>query len=130
MAVRLDCIDLIVPIATIEAKYPGGWAQCLDDHREAIGRRVWYDEHLFRDGAMSPFDMQLKLDEWAAIGFQLYGKRMGKRIWKDVCVVDGLADGPTLPCPWLQVDMAQQCALLVGQPHGDLIGPGEFHWQP
>ena len=52
MAIKLQFFDFIVPIKTIKKKYPGGWVQCLKDHDGDIGGRVWYDEHLFRDGAV------------------------------------------------------------------------------
>jgi fatty acid CoA ligase FadD36 len=54
MAVRLEHIDLLVPIHLIEEKYPGGFAQCLADHRPLIGRRMWHDGQLLRDGALDP----------------------------------------------------------------------------
>jgi len=62
MAIKLEFLDLIVPIKTIKKKYPGGWKQCLKDHNGLIGGRVWYDEHLFRDGAMSPNDIAYLLN--------------------------------------------------------------------
>ena len=31
----------------------GEWKQCLKDYDSEIGGCVWYDEHLYRDGAMS-----------------------------------------------------------------------------
>ena len=65
MAIKLEFYDLIVPIKTIQKKYPGGWKQCLKDHDGDIGGRVWYDEHLFRDGAMSPNDIG-NLVEWCS----------------------------------------------------------------
>ena len=61
MAVAQEYIDFFVPIGIIRQKYPGGWEQCLCDHQHLIGGRVWHDEHLFRDGAMSPADMQPSL---------------------------------------------------------------------
>jgi hypothetical protein len=62
MAIKLEFFDFIVPIKTIKKKYPGGWVQCLKDHDGDIGGRVWYDEHLFRDGAMSPNDIAYLLN--------------------------------------------------------------------
>jgi hypothetical protein len=32
MAIALEFIDFVVPIALVRQKYPGGWAQCLQDH--------------------------------------------------------------------------------------------------
>ena len=51
MAVALEFIDLIVPVAVIRTKYPGGWEQCLRDHEFLIGGCVWFDDHLFSDTA-------------------------------------------------------------------------------
>jgi hypothetical protein len=64
MAIALEFIDFVVPIATIREKYPGGWDTCLRDHHELIGGRVWFDTHLFRDGAMSPADVRDLAQRW------------------------------------------------------------------
>ena len=37
MAIALEFIDFVVPIALIRQKYPGGWEQCLQDHERLIG---------------------------------------------------------------------------------------------
>jgi len=37
MAIALEFIDFVVPIALIRQNYPGGWAQCLQDHERLIG---------------------------------------------------------------------------------------------
>lgn len=69
MAIQLEFINFIVPRTRIEQKYPGGWEQCLSDHKELIGGRVWYDDHLFRDGAMNPMDIDVLLEKWSMKGF-------------------------------------------------------------
>ncbi len=111
MAIDTELIDFIVPIATIRAKYPGGWEQCLKDHAPLMGGngrggRVWHDEHLFRDGAMSPQGIALLVEEWEAMGFVAHEQANGVRQFKDFCVHEGLFCGPTLPCPWLSSDGA------------------------
>jgi len=58
MTIQLEFINFIVPISEIEEKYPGGWVQCLMDHENFFGGRVWYDEYLFRDGAMNPMNIE------------------------------------------------------------------------
>ena len=67
MAIKLEFFDIIIPIKTIKKKYPGGWKKCLKDHDGDIGGRVWYDEHLFRDGAMSPNDIGNLVDSGGVI---------------------------------------------------------------
>ena len=118
MAVALEFIDFIVPIAVIREKYPGGWEQCLKDHERLIGGRVWYDDHLLRDGAMNPHDIESLIDEWTALGFQPMEERDGDRRWKDVCVVESMLGGPTLPCEWLTLGEDGRSAFLEGTDPG------------
>ncbi len=68
MASLTEFIDFIIPIATIRAKYPGGWNQCLTDHANLLEGRVWHDEHLLRDGAMSPHGISALIEEWEGMG--------------------------------------------------------------
>lgn len=118
MAVALEFIDFIVPIAAIREKYPGGWEQCLKDHERLIGGRVWYDDHLLRDGAMNPNDIESLIDEWTEFGFQPMEERDGERTWKDVCVVESMFGGPTLPCEWLAIGEDGCSAYLKGTDPG------------
>lgn len=118
MAVALEFIDFIVPIAVIREKYPGGWEQCLKDHERLIGGRVWYDDHLLRDGAMNPNDIESLIDEWTELGFQPMEERDGDRTWKDVCVVESMFGGPTLPCEWLVLGEDGRSAYLKGTDPG------------
>jgi len=52
-------INLIIPRDRIEAVYDGGWDEFASDNHSVFGRRIWFDDHLMRDGAMSPGDMGL-----------------------------------------------------------------------
>jgi hypothetical protein len=122
MAVMTEFLDLIVPIAVIEEKYPGGWEQCLIDHKPAIGGRVWFDDHLFRDGAMNPEAMEVLLKEWWKMGFECSAEKDGQRYWKDVCVFEGMAGGWSLPCDWLEFDMMTRTLYLKGTVMGEIKG--------
>lgn len=126
MAVRLEFIDFLVPIATIRVKYPGGWEQCLADHDGLVGGRVWYDEYLFRDGAMNPLDIRYLVDRWRALGLTPMMARDGTQCWKDVCVVESLFGGATLPCDWIEVDCEQRIAYLQGTDAGPIVGRNSF----
>ena len=57
MAVALEFINLLVRVDAIRSKYLGGWHQFLKDHEQAIGSTGWYDDNLYREGAMSPTDI-------------------------------------------------------------------------
>lgn len=122
MAVALEFIDFIVPISVIREKYPGGWEQCLEDHRNSLGGVVWHDDYLFRDGAMSPQSMKYIVDEWTAKGFQPFEEREGKKYWKDFCVVEGMFGGTTLECDWIELDDKGWSAWMKGTDPGEICG--------
>ncbi len=124
MAIALEFIDLVVPIARIRESYPGGWEQLLLDYRARIGRRVWHDRHLLRDGAMSVEEVNVLVEGWAVLGFEPTGTGRAGRYWKDLCVVDWRRGGPTLPCDWLAFDRASRTAHLVGAAAGALAWRG------
>jgi hypothetical protein len=123
MAIMTEFINFIVPIKIIEKKYPGGWNQCLEDHAELIGGRVWYDDHLFHDGAMNPTDIGSLVERWTAMGFECVGEKNGKKYWKDACVYEGMFGGATLPCDWIEADEATRHVSLKGAPACAIAGP-------
>ncbi len=123
MAIYLEMINLIVPIATIEARYPGGWAGCLRDHEAVLGGRVWYDEHLFRNGAMNGMDIQFLLSDWQRKSFRAFDDEDHPTRWVDLCVVDSFG-GLTLPCDWIEIE--QRKAWLRGTKPGEVYGPGRL----
>ena len=129
MAIETQFIDFIVPIHIIRQKYPGGWEQCLLDHQELIGGRVWYDEHLFRDGAMSPQGIEALVQFWESLGFECYKEIDGKPCWQDVCVFEGMFGGATMPCDWLAVDKNTGGVYLAGTQPSILVG-SQYHQTP
>lgn len=122
MAIALEYIDFVVPISVIRQKYPGGWDQCLLDHELLIGGRVWYDDHLLRDGAMNPSDIQSLIEEWAGFGIQPWIEIDSQRVWKDCCVVESMLGGPTKPCDWLDFAEDGLSAWLKGTEPGEIRG--------
>lgn len=100
MAINTQFINFIVPIETIEAKYPGGWAQCLRDHAHLLHGRCWHDDFLFRDGAMNPIDMKTLANRWEEMGFQITKEVDGKTMWADFCVYEEIF-GSAYECDWL-----------------------------
>jgi hypothetical protein len=123
VAIGLEYIDLVIPIARIRETYPGGWKQCVRDYAALLGRRVWYDRHLFRDGAMCLSQAQRLVEGWAVLGFEPTGMRGQRRYWKDVCLVDWRRGGPTRPCDWLAFDRSTRTAHLAA------ADPGSVAWR-
>ena len=124
MAVQLAFINFIVPIEVIEHNYPGGWEQCLIDHKNLIGGRVWFDEYLFRDGAMNPMDIGHLVEQWQSFGFHTHDGGTNPSKWIDVCVVEAMFGGATLPCDWLEID--GDSAFYKGKAKGNVIGRDEI----
>lgn len=124
VAIALEFIDVVVPIARIREAYPGGWEQCLLDYAPLLGRRVWYDRHLFRDGAMSASEARIRVEGWAVLGFEPTGARRQGLYWKDLCVVVWRRGGPTRPCDWLSFDQAGRTAHLAGAEAGPVVWRG------
>ena len=123
MAVYLEFINLIIPRDRIETVYEGGWDQFVLDNHSDIGGRVWFDDHLMRDGAMSPGDMSLLIDLWIGIGLNPIGEKDGQKFWKDCCVVDTMF-GATLPCDWIEFTEYGRSAFLKGTEPGELATRG------
>lgn len=121
MAIQTEFIDFIVSVDAIRAKYPGGWEACLRDHANLIGGRVWYDDYLFRDGAMSPHDIGMLVEEWTALGLVGRAQVDGQDCWIDFCVHEAMFGGATLPCAWL-VPHGEWSVAHVDDPGSDVIG--------
>ncbi|MBA6413672.1 hypothetical protein H2508_11185 [Parahaliea sp. F7430] len=120
MAIQLEVINFIVPRDVIEKKYPGGWKRCLSDHRGQIGSRIWYDDHLFRTGAMNSMDIEMILEEWEHKGFNTHEVKSGEPVrWLDICIVQEMFGGPTLPCDWIEVEGS--VAFHKSYPRGEVV---------
>lgn len=126
MAIALEFIDFIVPIAVIREKYPGGWERCKRDHKPLIGGRVWFDDHLWRDGAMNPGDIEHLVAIWTHLGFQPTAEVDGQRIWQDCCVAESMFGRSTLPCSWLAIGEDGRSAYLKGHDPGAVVGRESF----
>ena len=95
----------------------------LADHEDLIGGRIWYDDHLFRDGAMNPQDIAALVATWEDIGLEPFTEVDGNKAWKDFCVVEGMFGGPTLPCDWIEISQDGYSAHLKGAVPGEIAGP-------
>jgi hypothetical protein len=122
MAVRLEFIDVLVPVHVLEEKYPGGFAQCIADHHALIGRRIWHDGLLLRDGALDRVEARQRVEGWQALGIEPLQWVDGRLAWKEVCVIDGRTGAPTVPCDWIECDPKARVAWLRGAKRGDTVG--------
>lgn len=124
MSVHQEFIDIFIPIATIEAKFLGGWHGFIQRYPEVYAAG-WHDWHLFRQGAMNPHQIDALIDWWRHQGFTPYKLAEGApKRWVDLCVSSW--GKPTLPCSWIAYDAETGGAFLKGTEPGDLIGPEQM----
>ena len=126
MAVRCECIDVIIPIANIDRVYPGGFAAFKRENTPLLGGTLWHDNYLFRDGAMSPSDARAIVDSWRRRGLEPTAMQGSRQVWNDLCVVERTRGGPTLPCDWLEFNAALDCVQLKGAPVEPVVGREQF----
>ncbi|MCA3142100.1 MAG: hypothetical protein ACK5YQ_15890 [Betaproteobacteria bacterium] len=74
---------------------------------------------------MNPSDIRHLVERWAVLGFEPMVMRDGQQVWNDVCVVEAMFGGPTLPCDWLVVDTRRRIAYLKGTEPGPIAGRNE-----
>jgi len=96
----------------------------LSDHKDLIDGRVWYDDNLFRGGAMNPMDIGHLANEWKRRGFHTHDGGENPSKWVDACVVEAMFGGTTLPCGWIEVD--GDIAFLKGVSKGEVVGRDKF----
>lgn len=124
MAIVLEFINVIIPINNIDrCKSIGGFEGYLELEGHNIGETIWYDDHLVREGAMNPMDVEDIIDIWAERGLNpVVGSGSEKR-FKDLCVIDSFG-GLTLPCNWIEFDSKEHVAWHEDKPRGKIVGPG------
>ena len=71
---------------------------------------------------MSSTDMDMLVDQWRKLGFDVKETVNGKETWKDVCVIELMFEGPTLPCNWIEVDAENRAAYFSGAEAGPIVG--------
>jgi alpha/beta superfamily hydrolase len=81
------------------------------------------DENLLvMPGGADPISRNLLLDDFKQHGLILTRKVQGVQCWEDLCIIDS-ANGPTLPCLWLEWDAENGTVALKKseQPVGTVI---------
>ncbi|KPJ98524.1 MAG: hypothetical protein AMK71_11265 [Nitrospira bacterium SG8_35_4] len=126
MAIRLEYINLIIPIKNINLSYPGGFELFRAHHQNKFGEAFWHDAHLFRDGAMNAAEVESLVLFWQQKGLVPYDETDGVKKWRDMCIVESFCTEPTFPCEWLEVDQEDNCVFLRSRPKGRIIGREEM----
>lgn len=124
--VRLEYINLIIPLKNINLCYPGGFDLFSVHHQDKFGDTFWHDAHLFRDGAVNDAEVESLILFWQQKGLVPYDETDGQRKWRDMCVIQAGHSEPSLPCEWLAVDHASGAVFLKGRPKGRIIGREEI----
>jgi len=126
MAIKLEFLNLIIPIKQINLCYPGGFELFLQHYQNKFGEKFWHDLHLFRDGTIDSVEMETKVLFWQQKGLVPYVEQNGKKKWKDMCVIESYSAGPTFQCDWIEVDEENNCVFHRKRPKGRIIGREEM----
>ncbi|QXE89186.1 hypothetical protein KP001_11980 [Geomonas subterranea] len=126
MAVRLEFLNLLIPIHRIEEIYPDGWSGCLRDHAKSIGRTFWHDPMLVRAGGLMDSDLiDSLIQKWTRLGFIATEVVEGQTFWQDICLVDSFGFSKH-QCSWLVVGGSERIAWLRGTERGEVFGREQF----
>ena len=126
MAIKLEFLNLIIPIKQINLCYPGGFELFRKHHQDKFGENFWHDMHLFRDGTMNTEDMETLILFWQQKGLVPYVEQHGKRKWKDMFVIDSTKVAPAFSCDWIEVDQENNCVFHNKRSKGRIIGREEM----
>ena len=125
MAIRLQFINLVVPVATLERVLAsqGGFQGFIQKQGSFLGDMVWHDAYLCRvEGAMNWTDVEEMVARWEVHGLQGLVGVAPQQWWKDFAVCASKR-GASFPCDWLQYDAVDNCVFLSGTPKGEVRGP-------
>ena len=73
---------------------------------------------------MNPRDIGHLVEEWKDLGFHTHDRGDNPVKWVDVCVVEAMFGGATLPCDWIEVD--GNIAYLKNESKGKGVGRDSF----
>jgi len=121
MSLGLLFLNIIIPIERIT-----DFDELLAKSNPRIGPNIWYDEHLFREGAMGYGDIEYMMEYWQNRG--LVGKVENEKgqSWSDFCVAASTV-GFEDRCDWLTFDSSRNCVSHVRQQHGKIVVRNAFY---
>lgn len=125
MALRLQFINLVIPVATLERVFSteGSFQGFLEAQGPLLREMVWHDGRLCRaEGAMNWADVDEMVERWEARGLQGLVGVAPHQWWKDFAICASRR-GPTFPCDWLEFDAAGNSVSLRGAPLCEAVGP-------
>ena len=121
MSLGLLFWNIIIRIENISS-----FDELLAESDKRIGANIWYDEHLYREGAMGYGDIEHMLEYWQRRG--LVGKVEDQKgqSWSDICVVASAA-GLEAKCEWLTFESSRNCVSHVRDRHGKVVVHNPFY---
>jgi hypothetical protein len=121
MSIGLQFFNLIIPIENIP-----DFDELLVRSNKGIGTGIWYDEYLYREGAMGYGDIEHMLEYWQRRG--LSGKTVNRNSesWSDLCVVASTS-GFEGRCDWLSYTPSRDCVSHVNERYKKIVVPNMLH---
>lgn len=121
MAVKLEFVNLIIPIKNINnSKFEGGFQALIDEHRNSIGYSVWFDKHLFRIGSMDTWFIDGEINFWIEQGLTPLKKIDGVEHWCDLFAYSSGFNQFIPNCDWIEINNYRNIAWLKGEEIGEI----------
>ena len=122
MAIKLEPINFIIPLKSINYCYPGGFELFTRHNLMKFGENFCHDAVLFRAGVKDLHEIESMVAYWLDRGLIPYGGTTTSKFWKDMCVITSPPAELTLPCAWAEIDTENNCVSLKGSPKGRIVG--------
>ena len=102
MPIAIEFLNLVVPIKTIEANYPGGWSRFCKDNEISVSNPdpALTDGELLRVGGMDRSALLMAEGDMTDMGLKGFTEKSGKKFWKDYCIFSDL-ESVKDTCDWL-----------------------------
>ena len=117
MAIRIERLNIIVPIEKINSIFPGVFSGFVQKNRRNFGGTIWYDDFLLREGALTPVELKKQLSVWESIGFKKD---------EDICVVSDVPGVTQSKCDWMVFGPNRAYVYMAGHEQGEIIGRVEM----
>lgn len=127
MALLIEAISVVVRIASIQARYPGGWESFKE---EVPNQTLCADANLVRVGFMNPADVKSFISDLEKNN--LVFLKNNEAI--DIAVADQL-NGFTVACNWAECgtveldDQSIKACRAVGDESGTLVSPADWKYE-
>jgi hypothetical protein len=114
MAVNIDIVALVIPIAAIDRVYPGGFSAYLLKNKALNKLLFMHDDFLVRIGAMDDRIISAEAESWKRLGLLGPVWEEDHFRYRDYCIISNWQE-VRRGCDWLLVDEQKRTVTWNGR---------------